>query len=153
MQPQRRTVWKTKGLESHRSITNVARNAPSWFCTRIGTQKWPLVRLCSQRAKMRGGILSTFNLTIEALNSRRRFVALHPPRPRFAPSLPFWRGLTYVSSYPPTMGFLFTFLQGLAINEQDRVDLGLSCTDAISMYSSRPGIEGKRVDGFSRYGN
>ena len=97
----------------------------------------------TQRPKGRNGVLSTLNVTIEALNLAKEISSITPAKAVFG-SVSALLTMIKVRFPPPTISSPLIFGQETMINEQDYVELGLNCADICTALDR--GINGKKLD-------
>jgi hypothetical protein len=97
----------------------------------------------SQRPKERSGVVSTLNVTIEALNLAKEISSITPAKAVFG-SVSALLTMIKVPFPPPTTSSRLTFNQESTINEQDYVDLGFNCADICGALDR--GTNGKKLD-------
>jgi hypothetical protein len=82
----------------------------------------------SQRPGERSGVVSTLNVTIDALDLAEETSSITPAKAVFG-SVSILLTMIKVRFPPPATTFRLTFNQKSMTNEQDYVDLGLNCAD------------------------
>ena len=82
-----------------------------------------------QRPKGQDGVLSTLNVAIDGLNLAKEVASITPAKAAFG-SVAILLAMVRVSPSSPAMGYpRLTHLQDTMANDQDYVDLVLSCAD------------------------
>ena len=102
----------------------------------------------SQRPRGRDAVISTLNVTIEAMNLAKEICSITPAKAAFGSVSVILTMIKVCSPHPVFTGFWFTFSQESMINSQDCVDLGLSCTDVCKVLDR--GLKGRRLDELSQ---
>jgi hypothetical protein len=97
----------------------------------------------SRRPKERSGVVSTLNVTIEALNLAKEISSITPAKAVFG-SVSVLLTMIKVPFPPPATSSRLTFNQESTINEQDYVELGLNCADICGALDR--GTNGKKLD-------
>ena len=102
----------------------------------------------SERPKGREGILSTLNVAIDGLNFAKEVADVTPAKAAFG-SVAILLTMIRVSPISSELRhFKFTHLQDTMVNEQDYVDLGLSCADICK--ALKRGMGEKKLEDLSK---
>jgi len=101
----------------------------------------------SQQPKGQGGALSSLNVAIEVLNLAKEVSDITPAKAAFG-SVSVLLTMVRVRSPNSAMNSGFTSIQDSIINEQEYVELGLSCADICRALDR--GLEGKSLNDLSR---
>ena len=102
----------------------------------------------SQRPKSRDGVLSSLNVTIEALNLAKEISGITPAKAAFGSVSVLLTMIRVLSSYFATTSFGLTRTQDSMGNELDYVELGLSCADICRALER--GMSGKKLGDLSQ---
>jgi hypothetical protein len=104
----------------------------------------------SQRQEGSDRILSALNVAIEALNLAKEIAAITPAIAAFGSVSALLAMIRVRSARSAEFYFLFTFVQDSMANEQDYVDLGLTCANVCTVLDRS--LEGRRLDELSKSG-
>jgi hypothetical protein len=101
-----------------------------------------------QRPKGRDGVLSSLNVAIDGLNLAKELSSITPAKAVFG-SVSVLLTMIRVSPFSSAMRpSRFTHNQDTMVNEQDYVELGLSCADICKALDR--GMNGKKLDDLSK---
>jgi hypothetical protein len=101
-----------------------------------------------QRRRGRDSVLSTLDTTIEALNLAKDICGITPARVAFASVSALLTMIRVCSILSFDDGRPVQVPQESVVNEQDCVDLGLSCADVCKALNR--GLKGRRLDELSQ---
>ena len=102
----------------------------------------------SPQPKGRDSVLSSLNVAIDGLNLAKELSSATPAKAVFG-SVSVLLTMIRVSFLPPAIGCSrFTHSQDTMVNEQDYVELGLSCADICKALDR--GMNGKKLDDLSK---
>ena len=102
----------------------------------------------SQRPKSRDGVVSSLNMTIEALNLAKEIPGITPALKAAFGSVNALLTMIKVRPCSTTTSFEFTCTQDSLANERDYVELRLNCADI--RRAPERGMNGKRLDDLSQ---
>jgi hypothetical protein len=103
--------------------------------------------LASQRPKGRDGVLSTLDVVIQTLNLAKDACGIPPAQAVFG-SVSALLTMIRVRFPHSAVNFLLTYIQDTVANNQDYVNLGLSCGDVCKALDR--GLDGRRPDDLGR---
>ena len=98
----------------------------------------------SQRPKGRDGALSTLDVIIQTLTLAKDTCGIPPAQVAFGSAVVLLAMIRVRLPYPSVMNTRLRLIQDCMTNEQDYVDLGLSCGDVCQILDR--GLSGRRLD-------
>ena len=102
----------------------------------------------SQQPKGQENPLSKLSMAVNALNLAKDASGIAPAQAAFRAASALLTTIRVFVSCSPAMGFVLTFLQDSMSNEEEYVEIGLSCADICRALDR--GMGGRRLDDFSQ---